>query len=165
MKINEDVELFIAQSQEMHLVQCWSESYKDIDSAFSHCVMEDGEVFFLREQARQLWDYWQYKHKIAHQETQALQEEINLLKSQLNAKHKAFVFLDDCRKEWHKSFIFKCEELNALKARLEDGVIVPREPTDFMINTYRDESLAPIAILSVIGYKAMIEAVEKENEN
>lgn len=133
MKINEYVELFIAKSQEMHLVQCWSESYKDVDSAFSHCIMEDGEVFFLREQARQLWDYWQYKHKIAHKETQALQE-----------------------------------ELNALKAQLKDGVIVPREPTTHQIDycqtmKFRKGIGSSHKYEDIFVYKAMIEAVESHD--
>lgn len=38
--------------------------------------------------------------------------------------------------------------------------LVPCEPTDEMINTYRDKSIAPISTLSVIGYKAMIGASE-----
>ena len=37
--------------------------------------------------------------------------------------------------------------------------LVPMNPTDEMINTYRDKSIAPISTLSVIGYKAMIGAV------
>lgn len=37
--------------------------------------------------------------------------------------------------------------------------LVPVEPTDEMINTYRDKSIAPISALSVIGYKAMINAI------
>ena len=39
--------------------------------------------------------------------------------------------------------------------------LVPVEPTDEMINTYRDKSIAPISTLSVIGYKAMIGAADE----
>lgn len=42
--------------------------------------------------------------------------------------------------------------------KLKDCVLVPVEPTDLMINAYRDNSVAPISTLSVVGYKAMLEA-------
>lgn len=56
-------------------------------------------------------------------------------------------------------------EILELKERLamherEGYKLVPLEPTDEMINTYRDKSIAPISTLSVIGYKAMIGAGE-----
>lgn len=56
--IIEQVEAFKHEALEMHLVQCWAESYASIDSAFSYHIAQDGEVFFLREQARQLWAFW-----------------------------------------------------------------------------------------------------------
>ena len=45
-------------------------------------------------------------------------------------------------------------------ASREGYKLVPVNPTDEMINTYRDKSIAPISTLSVIGYKAMIGAIE-----
>lgn len=42
--------------------------------------------------------------------------------------------------------------------KLEGCVVVPIEPTDLMINAYRDNSVAPVSTLSVSGYKAMLEA-------
>ena len=41
-------------------------------------------------------------------------------------------------------------------AQREGYKLVPVNPTDEMISTYRDKSIAPISTLSVIGYKAMI---------
>ena len=45
-------------------------------------------------------------------------------------------------------------------ANREGYKLVPVEPTDEMINTYRDKSIAPISTLSVYGYKAMIGACD-----
>ena len=46
-------------------------------------------------------------------------------------------------------------------AKREGYKLVPVNPTDEMINTYRDKSIAPISTLSVIGYKAMIGAADE----
>ena len=48
-------------------------------------------------------------------------------------------------------------EMWQASAQREGFVLVPVEPSDEMINTYRDKSVAPISTLSVHGYKAMIE--------
>lgn len=48
--------------------------------------------------------------------------------------------------------------------KLKGCVVVPVEPTDLMINAYRDNSVAPISTLSVVGYKAMVEAARGGNE-
>lgn len=48
--------------------------------------------------------------------------------------------------------------------KLEGCVVVPVEPTDLMINAYRDNSVAPVSTLSVSGYKAMLAAVRGGNE-
>ena len=48
-------------------------------------------------------------------------------------------------------------------AQREGYKLVPVNPTDEMINTYRDKSIAPISTLSVIGYKAMIGAVNNDH--
>ncbi|WEI20084.1 hypothetical protein PY247_10395 [Acinetobacter proteolyticus] len=42
--------------------------------------------------------------------------------------------------------------------KLKGFVVMPVEPTDLMINAYRDNSVAPISTLSIAGYKAMVEA-------
>lgn len=54
----EQVEAFKREALKMHLVQCWAESYASIDSAFSYHITSDSGVFFMREQARQLWAFW-----------------------------------------------------------------------------------------------------------
>ena len=40
--------------------------------------------------------------------------------------------------------------------------MVPVEPTDEMLAAYYDKSIAPISRLSVIGYRAMLEAAPKQ---
>lgn len=52
--------------------------------------------------------------------------------------------------------------LAAKQQAVPDGfVAVPIEPTEEMINTYRDKSIAPISTLSVYGYKAMIQEAQR----
>lgn len=42
--------------------------------------------------------------------------------------------------------------------------MVPVEPTDEMLAAYYDKSIAPISRLSIIGYRAMLEAVPKPED-
>ena len=105
-----------------------------------------------------------------NEDIEDLQAEITELKQQIEAKHKAFIFLDDCRKEWHKSFMFKCEQLEYLKKKLAryenpDYVLVPRKPTNAMIGSGQrsgDDFLYHYQVSNV--WVAMIEAVEKDDE-
>lgn len=127
------------------------------------------------------WEVWLNRAKLAQQEKQKLInerdhaslvcdsaiEEIGGLKAKLDAKHKAFIFLDDCRIEWYKAFMRKCEENKQLKSKLaeyesKDVAVVPREPNFDMLNdgwsAIGYDSIDESDIASV--YKAMIKAGE-----
>lgn len=101
----------------------------------------------------QSWNTWVERAKLAHQETQALQEE--LIKTNAEKLHAQMVA--DAA----------IEELNALKARLKDGVIVPRIPTDEILEAL-GSNVANMGgacwLESDDAHKAMIEAAEKEND-
>lgn len=73
-------------------------------------------------------------------------------------------------KKWLKAFdngavkIDRVTEIYMWQAWLasknrEGYKLVPVEPTNEMINVYRDESIAPISTLSIHGYKAMMGVV------
>ncbi|MDC4705140.1 hypothetical protein NQ847_06560 [Acinetobacter baumannii] len=62
--LNKEREALIAQIEEFKkdAMELWfvpdlAESYKNMD-LFSHSIVENNEVFFMREQARQLWSFW-----------------------------------------------------------------------------------------------------------
>ena len=59
---------------------------------------------------------------------------------------------------WAKKYMWKAWLASANRQGYK---LVPVEPTDEMINTYRDKSIAPISTLSVCGYKAMIGACDE----
>ncbi|MDN8336184.1 hypothetical protein QZK87_16070 [Acinetobacter baumannii] len=62
--LNKEREALIAQIEEFKkdAMELWfvpdlAESYKNMDM-FSYSIVENNEVFFMREQARQLWKFW-----------------------------------------------------------------------------------------------------------
>ena len=75
---------------------------------------------------------------------------------------------DFCPSDAPETMSFAWQAWQAAKAheaeKLKGKVVVPFEPTDLMINAYRDNSVAPVSTLSVSGYKAMLEAARGGNE-
>ncbi|EOX7543276.1 hypothetical protein ACULUM_001015 [Acinetobacter baumannii] len=64
LDLNKEREALIAQIEEFKkdAMELWfvpdlAESYKNMDM-FSYSIVENNEVFFMREQARQLWSFW-----------------------------------------------------------------------------------------------------------
>ncbi|OUR10870.1 hypothetical protein B4R72_07785 [Acinetobacter pittii] len=62
--LNKEREALIAQIEEFKkdAMELWfvpdlAESYKNMDM-FSYSIVENNEVFFMCEQARQLWSFW-----------------------------------------------------------------------------------------------------------
>ncbi|WP_151687312.1 hypothetical protein [Acinetobacter nosocomialis] len=51
------IEVFKKEAMELWFVPDLAESYKNMDM-FSYSIVENNEVFFMREQARQLWRFW-----------------------------------------------------------------------------------------------------------
>ncbi|WP_228266322.1 DUF551 domain-containing protein, partial [Acinetobacter baumannii] len=51
------IEEFKKDAMELWFVPDLAESYKSMDM-FSYSIVENNEVFFMREQARQLWSFW-----------------------------------------------------------------------------------------------------------
>ncbi|MBF7693908.1 hypothetical protein [Acinetobacter pollinis] len=76
-----EIELFIRESMECFVVEVWADSYASIDSAFSHHITSDGEVFFLREQARQLWEFWKKRAEPAQAEITELKQKLEKIES------------------------------------------------------------------------------------
>ena len=51
-----EIELFKTEAMKMHFVQTWAETYKT--DPFGHTVDDVCEVFWLKAQAYQLWEFW-----------------------------------------------------------------------------------------------------------
>ncbi|WP_427838075.1 hypothetical protein ABUS21_04740 [Acinetobacter baumannii] len=51
------IEEFKKDAMELWFVPELAASYKNMDM-FSYSIVENNEVFFMREQARQLWSFW-----------------------------------------------------------------------------------------------------------
>ncbi|MCG6624933.1 hypothetical protein GHT91_07865 [Acinetobacter baumannii] len=51
------IEEFKKAAKELWFVLGLAESYKNMDM-FSYSIVENNKVFFMREQARQLWGFW-----------------------------------------------------------------------------------------------------------
>lgn len=55
-ELEDQIEDFKKEAMELWFVPNLADTYKNKD-LFSYSIM-DGEVFFMREQARQLWSFW-----------------------------------------------------------------------------------------------------------
>lgn len=55
-ELEAQIEVFKNEAMELWFVPNLADTYKNKD-LFSYSIM-DGEVFFMREQARQLWNFW-----------------------------------------------------------------------------------------------------------
>lgn len=55
-ELEDQIEVFKKEAMELWFVPNLADTYKNKD-LFSYSIM-DGEVFFMREQARQLWSFW-----------------------------------------------------------------------------------------------------------
>ncbi len=65
------IEEFKKDAMELWFVPDLAESYKNMDM-FSYSIVENNEVFFMREQARQLWIFWNKAKAQAAPETHLL---------------------------------------------------------------------------------------------
>lgn len=92
---------------------------------------------------------WIARAELVHQETQALQEElIKTNAEKLHAKMVADAAI---------------EELKALKEKLKDGVIVPREPTHEMLRAAYKHVMDCHATPES-AYKVMLEEAEQSHD-
>lgn len=57
-QLKAEIEQFKTEAMKMHVVQVWAESYKNSDP-FGYVITEAIGVFWVKEQARQLWQFWQ----------------------------------------------------------------------------------------------------------
>ncbi|MEN8395995.1 hypothetical protein ABFO98_17635 [Acinetobacter baumannii] len=67
------IEEFKKDAMELWFVPDLAESYKNMD-LFSYSIVENNEVFFMREQARQLWSFWNKAKAQAVTETHVVVE-------------------------------------------------------------------------------------------
>lgn len=99
-ELEAQIEVFKKEAMELWFVPNLADTYKNKD-LFSYSIM-DGEVFFMREQARQLWTFWN-KAK-----AQAVPEHIITL--QRNGEVFKFDLLDLLRRSLKSSKVLKTRE-------------------------------------------------------
>ncbi|MDS7929273.1 hypothetical protein RMB13_07250 [Acinetobacter sp. V102_4] len=99
-ELEAQIESFKKEAMELWFVPNLADTYKNKD-LFS-CSIMDGEVFFMREQARQLWSFWN-KAK-----AQAVPEHIVTL--QRNGEVFKFDLLDLLRRSLKSSKVLKTRE-------------------------------------------------------
>ncbi|WP_277561073.1 hypothetical protein [Acinetobacter beijerinckii] len=51
-----EIDKFIEEAIKMHLVKCWTETYKT--DPFSYVIDGENKIIWLKAQARQLWEFW-----------------------------------------------------------------------------------------------------------
>ncbi len=81
------IEEFKKDAMELWFVPDLAESYKNMDM-FSYSIVENNEVFFMREQARQLWSFWNKAKAQAVPETHVVVPKV-ANKKMVNAGYEA----------------------------------------------------------------------------
>lgn len=100
-----ELEQFKREALKSHIVKVWAETYKN--DPFGYLVKENGSILWSSIQAFQLWRFWQAAKAQAAEKIEALQN--------------AVIFADECRKEWHESYM----KLRKDKAMPEGFVLIP----------------------------------------
>lgn len=57
-KLKAEIELFKAEAMKTYVVECWANSYTNSDP-FAYAVGKENEIFWMKTQAHQLWQFWQ----------------------------------------------------------------------------------------------------------
>lgn len=57
-ELRAEIELFKAEALKTHVVACWANSYTNSDP-FAYAVNNENEIFWMKTQAHQLWQFWQ----------------------------------------------------------------------------------------------------------
>ncbi|MCR4532793.1 hypothetical protein [Acinetobacter venetianus] len=53
-----EIDRFIHEAKKSYIVERWAVSYENSDP-FSHTINDKNEVWWMKAQARQLWEFWQ----------------------------------------------------------------------------------------------------------
>lgn len=53
-----EIEIFIAEAMKAYVVERWADSYQNT-SPFAHVINDRNEVWWMKTQAHQLWQFWQ----------------------------------------------------------------------------------------------------------
>ena len=67
------------------------------------------------------------------------QARIDELQNKYDAMHNAFVFADDCRKEWHESYISACKGRDELVCMIDDHDLKLELFINELKKTYRED--------------------------
>ena len=53
-----EIDHFINEAKKSYIVERWAVTYEN-SNPFSHTINDKNEVWWMKTQARQLWDFWQ----------------------------------------------------------------------------------------------------------
>ncbi|MFW1952005.1 DUF551 domain-containing protein [Acinetobacter beijerinckii] len=56
--LEDEIELFISEAMKSYVVDRWADSYKHT-SPFDYVINDENEVWWMKAQAHQLWQFWQ----------------------------------------------------------------------------------------------------------
>ncbi len=56
--LEDEIELFIGEAMKAYVVERWAVSYEN-SNPFSHTINDKNDVWWMKAQAKQLWDFWQ----------------------------------------------------------------------------------------------------------
>ncbi|WP_151832023.1 hypothetical protein [Acinetobacter ursingii] len=132
-QLKAEIEQFKTEAMKMHFVQVWAESYKNSDP-FGYVITEATGVFWIKEQARQLWQFWKF--------AKGQNAEIAALKAENIELQKKYQHADTQLSDIDGHYTLLKKEVEALKAKLEkvesgEFVVVPKSEIG---NYYFDDS-------------------------
>ena len=107
-----EIELFIAEAMKAYVVESWADSYQNT-SPFAHVINDRNEVWWMKTQAHQLWQFWQAAKAQAVPEGFVLVNKKDLVKV-LNCVTDDWLVDTDSFEEFKKIESLVQDEVNAM---------------------------------------------------
>ena len=158
-----EIQNFITEFKKTFIYDMLCESLED-EQLFEHVIVGN-QVIWMKEQTRQMWSMWQAAKAsvVPHKSCSVNSHEIiiNETKSELIDSY-------DIAKEDEyllESLVYRGVCIGKAQTSVPEGfVLVPREPTEKMIEAAESEAFDPYGEDFGKIYKAMIETQEPSNE-
>lgn len=129
-ELEAQIETFKKEAMELWFVPNLADTYKNKD-LFIYSII-DGEVFFMREQARQLWSFWNKAKAQAVPDTKPIAYKVSFDSWQRQHGKDYFEFWKPDEFEGYKpDYLIPLYSFPTISS---DFVVVPKEPTQKMLN-------------------------------
>lgn len=155
-QLKAEIEQFKTEAMKMHFVQVWAESYKNSDP-FGYVITEATGVFWIKEQARQLWQFWKF--------AKGQNAEIAALKAENIELQKKYQHADTQLSDIDGHYTLLKKEVEALKAKLEQSKKVWIS-VDFMLPDEGEKVLLAIGDEQTVAEKCrvfgFIDSIDRE---